>query len=62
VRDLRLGLTVSIGGVRSGASLDTLDALIEHADRHLYTAKRDGRNRVSLPQETPFITRISPAA
>jgi diguanylate cyclase (GGDEF)-like protein/PAS domain S-box-containing protein len=62
VRDLRLRLTVSIGGVRAGASLDTLDALIEHADRHLYTAKRDGRNRVSLPQETPFITRISPGA
>jgi diguanylate cyclase (GGDEF)-like protein/PAS domain S-box-containing protein len=63
VRDLQLPLTVSIGGVRAGESLATLDALIEHADRHLYAAKRDGRNRASLPRDAraPFTTRISPA-
>jgi diguanylate cyclase (GGDEF)-like protein len=48
VRDLSLTLTVSIGGVRATPEHSTLDALIELADLHLYTAKRDGRNRVSL--------------
>ena len=31
-----------------GAGLDTLDALVETADRCLYVAKREGRDRVSL--------------
>ena len=43
-----VGLTISVGAARSGAELDTLDALVEAADRCLYTAKRAGRNRVSL--------------
>ena len=41
-------LTISIGAARAGTQLETLDALVEAADRCLYTAKRDGRNRVSL--------------
>ena len=41
-------LTISIGAARADAQLETLDALVEAADRCLYTAKRDGRNRVSL--------------
>ena len=41
-------LTISIGAARAGAQLETLDALVEAADRCLYAAKRDGRNRVSL--------------
>ena len=44
-------LTISIGAARAGAQLATLDALVESADRCLYTAKRDGRNRVSLVPE-----------
>jgi diguanylate cyclase (GGDEF)-like protein len=51
VRDLELGLTISIGGVHASAGLATLDALIEHADRHLYAAKRDGRNRAWVPHD-----------
>jgi diguanylate cyclase (GGDEF)-like protein len=45
-------LTISIGAARSGGELDTLDALVEQADRCLYVAKRLGRNRVSLTEET----------
>jgi diguanylate cyclase (GGDEF)-like protein len=41
-------LTISIGAARAGAELETLDALVEAADRCLYAAKRHGRNRVSL--------------
>jgi diguanylate cyclase (GGDEF)-like protein len=46
--DVSVRLTISIGAVRSGGELDTLDALVEQADRCLYAAKRQGRNRVSL--------------
>jgi diguanylate cyclase (GGDEF)-like protein len=41
-------LTISIGAARAGDELDSLDALVEAADRCLYVAKRHGRNRVSL--------------
>src|SRR6185312_3892285 len=43
-------LTVSIGATRSGAELPTLDALVEAADRYLYSAKGLGRNRVLLSE------------
>ncbi|WP_053227689.1 sensor domain-containing diguanylate cyclase [Solirubrobacter soli] len=62
VRDLELTLTISIGGIHAKADLATLDALIEHADRHLYAAKRDGRNRAWVPHdaEPAFTTRLDP--
>jgi diguanylate cyclase (GGDEF)-like protein/PAS domain S-box-containing protein len=62
VRDLELNLTISIGGIHGGAELATLDALIEHADRHLYAAKRDGRNRAWVPHDArpAFTTRLDP--
>lgn len=41
-------LTISVGAVRAGVGLGSLDALVEAADRCLYAAKREGRNRVSL--------------
>jgi diguanylate cyclase (GGDEF)-like protein/putative nucleotidyltransferase with HDIG domain len=41
-------LTISVGAVRSGEELATLDTLVEAADGCLYAAKRAGRNRVSL--------------
>jgi diguanylate cyclase (GGDEF)-like protein len=51
VRDVELSLTISIGGIHAGHGVATLDALIEHADRHLYAAKRDGRNRAWVPHD-----------
>ena len=48
VEGVRVRLTISIGAARAGAELDSLDALVEAADRCLYVAKRHGRNRVSL--------------
>jgi diguanylate cyclase (GGDEF)-like protein len=41
-------LTISIGAARAGGELDSLDVLVEAADRCLYVAKRRGRDRVSL--------------
>ena len=46
-----LRLTISIGAARARHALDSLDALVEAADRCLYVAKRDGRDRVSLISE-----------
>ena len=48
VEQVSVRLTISVGATRAGAGLDTLDALVEAADRCLYVAKRHGRNRVSL--------------
>ena len=45
---VNLTLTISIGAVRAGDTLDSLDSLVEAADRRLYVAKREGRDRVSL--------------
>jgi diguanylate cyclase (GGDEF)-like protein len=61
VRDQELSLTISIGGIHAGDGLATLDALIEHADRHLYAAKRDGRNRAWVPHDArpSFTTRLT---
>jgi diguanylate cyclase (GGDEF)-like protein len=44
--DLRL--TISIGAVRAAAGHDNLDSLVEAADRCLYAAKCEGRDRVAL--------------
>jgi two-component system, cell cycle response regulator len=62
-RGVELTLTISIGGIHGGDGLSTLDALIEHADSHLYAAKRDGRNRAWVPHDaaTSFTARITPA-
>jgi diguanylate cyclase (GGDEF)-like protein len=40
-----LQITISLGVVLSDASASVAD-LLEAADQHLYTAKREGRNRV----------------
>jgi diguanylate cyclase len=43
-----LNITVSIGIAAYPETLKNLDKLIEQADTALYTAKRNGRNRVVL--------------
>jgi len=45
--DLRVELTISIGCALASDGSETLDALLETADRCLYAAKHEGRNRVS---------------
>ncbi|MDX6569023.1 MAG: hypothetical protein QOH15_1601, partial [Gaiellales bacterium] len=45
---ISLGLTISVGAIRAGGELADVDALVDAADRGLYTAKRGGRNRISL--------------
>ena len=51
-------LTVSIGVASSAGFPDTLDEIIREADRQLYLAKEQGRNR-TMPEAT---TRAAPAA
>jgi PleD family two-component response regulator len=41
-------LTVSIGVAELGASAHSLDELVHHADKALYVAKRNGKNRVEV--------------
>ncbi len=43
---LNLSLTISIGVTASRADSDTSDSFLKRADEALYSAKRDGRNRV----------------
>jgi two-component system, cell cycle response regulator len=38
--------TISIGLAQLGDISDTIDRLMKRADEALYTAKREGRNRV----------------
>ncbi|GLH69726.1 hypothetical protein GETHPA_12590 [Geothrix rubra] len=45
--DSILRVTASIGIAAAGAGTDTLEMLIERADRALYESKRGGRNRVT---------------
>jgi two-component system cell cycle response regulator len=42
----KLGITISIGIASSEDAADTADALLRRADQALYSAKRNGRNRV----------------
>ena len=46
--DLRVELTISVGCALASEKAQTLDALLETADRCLYAAKHEGRNRVSV--------------
>jgi diguanylate cyclase (GGDEF)-like protein len=55
-----LRLTISIGAARATEALASLDLLVEAADRCLYVAKRDGRDRVSLSPEVAL--GIAPAS
>jgi diguanylate cyclase (GGDEF)-like protein len=48
-----IGATVSIGTATSYASVVDIDAVIHRADKALYQAKRDGRNRVHAAEDDP---------
>ncbi|MCR4303374.1 MAG: diguanylate cyclase [Gallionella sp.] len=49
----KLGVTVSIGVACYPRCGDTVESLVEHADQALYTAKREGKNRVCLYRQIP---------
>lgn len=46
-------LTLSMGAAGLNESVESLDALIEEADRHLYRAKADGRDALRQPASAP---------
>jgi diguanylate cyclase (GGDEF)-like protein len=50
--ELRVELTISVGCALASNRAQTLDALLETADRCLYAAKHQGRNRVSTVPAT----------
>jgi len=47
----RFSVTLSMGVVvvPAGSGVETMEQLVEHVDKYLYTAKRSGRNRVASP-------------
>ena len=49
----RITVTISLGIAEIGESLNSLDHLVSMADGHLYTAKREGRNRVCAAGVAP---------
>lgn len=52
--DLLRPLTASIGVSRADSSMRNLNELIEAADKQLYCAKHEGRNRVCIAEEPAF--------
>ena len=43
-----LRVTVSIGVAELDETYKSIDALVDHADRAMYLAKNEGRNRVKV--------------
>lgn len=50
INDKKVGITASIGGTMAKKE-DTIESLIERADREMYKSKMLGRNRVSLSED-----------
>jgi len=48
-----IGATVSVGAATGSSPVTDIDALIARADAALYQAKREGRNRVCVAEESP---------
>lgn len=48
----KFGVSLSIGvvGVPAGSHIDTMEKLVEYADKFLYMAKQQGKNRVCCPE------------
>jgi diguanylate cyclase (GGDEF)-like protein len=49
----RLAVTISLGIAEIGEGITSLDHLVSKADACLYTAKREGRNRVCVANAAP---------
>jgi len=43
-----MGVTVSVGVAERFESTDTLDRLVQYADRAMYAAKDKGRNSIAV--------------
>lgn len=50
---VRLRATISVGAAEATADLTTVQALVDRADKALYQAKNQGRNRVVLADSRP---------
>ena len=48
IKELNIHITLSIGVASIHQSVNEIDRLLEHADRALYIAKHEGRNRVRI--------------
>lgn len=51
--ELRLNITASFGVCSDGPGIAAFDELLRQADQALYSAKRNGRNRVETTDEAP---------
>ena len=60
-RNAHFRMTVSIGLAVSAALNESLDDLIDRADRALYQAKRSGKNRVIIAEHESLPTAAAPA-
>ena len=50
----QMTVTISLGIAEINESINSLDHLISNADACLYTAKREGRNRVCAADDAPL--------
>jgi diguanylate cyclase (GGDEF)-like protein/PAS domain S-box-containing protein len=58
MKDNRVNITLSMGIAECPKNLDTVDRLVQHADKALYNAKHAGRNRIIVYQDQREKTRL----